>query len=321
LRKLNYAFFVAVLFTTAVYGQATITRDRVMANARTYRDLQWTMSSRNVLDACAKSYIKTPFTSGARVVGMAYNWGGMNTIPEFQNGIAGNGRAGNQCTTTCCVQPNTYGVDCSGLVQRAFEYGGPKLGTNLSPITTAVALGNAGMRSGDIYVLVGSHTAIHSHVDSAGNPWVIEASADEWKVAQHQRTWKYYANYQKRRYVNLQDGGLGKIDQGLTISNTPRVNRPFSAAFRLQETDGASIRYDEITVAILAATGQFKFDLQHLTNVQLASNGTFQATVGGTASLPAGSYIAVARGRIGSTWSDLLVTGTGKNSIWFAVTN
>jgi hypothetical protein len=321
MRKLGFVW--TLLFCAAAAQAQTITREQIMANARTYRDLRWTVSTRNVMNACIPgTYIRTPFAANATVTGMAYNWGGDSTLPHFQNGIAGFGYAGNRCTSeqgNCCLRSNTYGVDCSGFVQRTWGLTG-KLGTAdlaRDSLTSAIRLGSTGMRSGDAFVKPGDHTALFSHVDAAGNPWVIEASASDWKVTQRQRTWTYYSAYQKRRYRNLQDGGIGKIDQGMTISSRPRVNQTFTATIRLRETDGAPIRYDDVTVAILDQWGAFKFDLSHRGTTSLAADGSVTITMSGKAVVSPGMHIAVARGRVGNSWSDLPVTTGGKNSVWF----
>ena len=316
--------FILTLFFAALSldAQSTITRDRVMQNAGRFRDLGWTMYSRNARSACyAGTWIQTPFPASMSVLGMAYNWGGYSTVPDFVNGIAGSGYAGNRCTDTQGnpgYQPNTFGVDCSGLVQRAFEYGGTKLNTSgIRSITNPIPLGSADMRAGDVFVLAGSHTALFSNRDAYGNPVVIEASATDWKVSQRSRTWTYFSSYEKRRYYNLQDGGIGKIDYGETVSPA-HVWQWFTTSFDLREGTGSAITYDDVTVAILDQYSQYKFDLQHRGMTYLPAYGSTWVSVGGSANLWPGWYKAVARGRIGSTWSDLPTAG-GANSVWFYV--
>jgi len=321
--RLKVSAVVALfLGTLSIQAQSLITRERVMQNTRTFRDLTWTMSSRNAKNACyATTWVETPFASGS-ITGMAYSWGGMSSISEFTNGIAASGYAGNRCTdlrgNPYGYRPNTYGVDCSGLTQQAFQYGGTKLGTyGIRSITNPITLGTADMRSADVFVKAGDHVAVFSNRDQSGNPVVIEASATDWKVSQRSRTWTYFSAYEKRRYYNLQDGGIGAIDQGEAVSPA-RLWQWFTTSFRLREGTGSPITYDDVTVAILDSNGQYKFDLQHRGLTYLGANGTASVTVGGNANLLPGWYKAVARGRIGPTWSDLPVAG-GTNGVWFYV--
>lgn len=321
--RLKISVVLALFFTTlSIQAQSIVTRERVMQNARTFRDLTWTMASRNAKSAClATTWIQTPFTSGT-FTGMAYNWGGMSSISEFANGIAGSGFAGNRCTelqgNPYGFRPNTFGVDCSGLTQQAFQYGGTKLGTyGIRTITNPIALGTGDMRSGDVFVKAGDHVAIFSQRDQSGNPVVIEASATDWKVTQRSRTWSYFSAYEKRRYYNLQDAGMGAIYQGETVSQA-RLWQWFTTSFRLLETTSSPITYDDLTVAILDQNGQYKFDLQHRGATYLGPNGIVSVSLGGYANIWPGWYRAVARGRIGSTWSDLPTAG-GTNGVWFYV--
>ena len=321
----NMLVFVALALTPFVAQSQSLTRVQVMANAATYRDESWTMGSKNTRSTCKPPlYLQTnsKFPVGSTVKGVAYCWGGGDTLATFRDGLSHGEPAGNICTTLPSYTGGR-GVDCSGLVTRAWGRTESHLGTGelaSNKYSGSVPGGISSARSGDILVWSGHHTVLINSWDPSGKVSETEASDTDWKVTSRVRDWSYFqTNYVLRRNMNLQDAGFGKVDQGLTVSNAPRVNKTFSVSFRIRETDSAPIRYDEITVAILTTSGALKFDLQHVQNVQLSAGGTYSATVTGTANLAAGSYLAVARGRIGSAWSDLLTTGSGKNGVQFTV--
>ena len=187
------------------FSQAQITRPQIMQNASNYANLQWTMGANNVQNACYNPiYVETYFNVGQQTTGMAYCWGGGHTIQQFQNGIAGNGKAGNKCTTMPNYQQNTYGVDCSGFITLVWERLEGHLGTGqLSTISNVID--RCDLKPGDILNNAGSHVMLfHSFIDD-NNVYVIEAVGGYWKVRQS----SYNLNtliaqgYVPRRYINI----------------------------------------------------------------------------------------------------------------------
>jgi hypothetical protein len=337
----NATLTLAILITLlSPVAAQTIRRQQVIDNAKEFANLSWRMNTRNTQDQCySPIWIKTKFpATSSNIKGMAYCWGCGKKISQFQSGIAGNGKAGNGCTKSQGApgqsQPNTFGVDCSGLVTRALGRSETHLGTSeLEPLFTVLSDRKNMMRMGDIFNKKNDHTAIFWYQNSSGKPVVYEASGTDWKVSERTYSWSYFDNYKALRYKDLQDGGLAKVNQGLTVSpSTVRRGQTISVIFHLKELEGAAITYDTVTVAIVDRNGVFKFDLPWRTNFTIPANGekTFlvpanngQGYVVATAriDLPAGTYKAVARGRIGGGWFDFLTTGSGVNGRTFTVTN
>jgi hypothetical protein len=315
----------AVISSFSTFGQ---TRAKVMDNAKAFREYAWVAPKG--LSACNTKKIWTPFAEKTSVLGVAYAWGSGHTIPEFANAIKNGGYAGNRCTSSAgnpTYTPGTYGVDCSGLVTRVWERPEKHLGTSQLPaITHPVRGGVDNMRSGDIFNWSSEHTVVYSHRESSGELGVVEASANDWKVSKHTYSLSYFLDKKKKytplRYPNLQDAGIAKITSGISAPSSVKKGQSLSVSLRLTETDGESIRYDRITVAVLALNDTFQFDLTHQLNVSIKGDGTYDYKGSGVANLTPGTYKLVARGNIGGTssgWSDLLVSGSGKNYVAFTV--
>ena len=312
---------VAVIGSLSTFGQ---TRAKVMENAKAFREYTWVAPKG--LSACSTKKIWTPFAEKTSVTGIPYAWGGGHTIAKFAESIKNGGYAGNRCTATDgnpTYTPGTYGVDCSGLVTRVWERTESHLGTSQLPsISRAVRGGIDNMRSGDILNWASKHTVVYSHRASTNEVGVVEASATDWKVSKRTYPLSYFLDKNKKytplRYPKLQDAGIAKITSGITAPLSVKKGQSFSVTFRLTETDGESIRYDRITVAVLTLNDAFQFDFTHQTNVTIKGDGTYDYKGSGVANLAPGTYKLVARGNVGG-WSDLLVSGSGKNYIIFKV--
>lgn len=333
MRRIAFWLFLVFTLVNLTRIEAGITRQQIMNNASNFQNLVWTMNARNSQNTCVSpTWIITQFSAGSTITGMAYCWGGGHTISQFNNGIAGNGKAGNRCTSqqgNCCWRSNTYGVDCSGFVTRAWGRTESHLGTGQLPGICVAIPQPAAIRRGDIFNLVNSHAALFSSFASNGTPNIIESSATDWKVSARNRPWSYFNGYTPLRYKDVTDdvAGFGRVDQGVTVTPTSaQGGQSFQVTFRLRETYGAPITYTRVTCAILNASNQHLFDLAHFTNVSLGAGQAWSYSATGVANLPTGTYKAVARGMV-SNWFDFLTIpstyrpGYGVNPQSFSVTN
>lgn len=328
MKRATLTLTILITLLMSVTAQ-TIKRQKVIDNAKEYANLSWRMNTRNAQNQCySPIWIRTYFPSGATTTGMAYCWGCGDKIPDFMNAIAGNGKAGNICTekqgNTLGFRSNTFGVDCSGLVTRALGRSEKHLGTGqLEPYFTEITDRRSSMRMGDIFNKKDDHTAIFSYESSSGNPVVFEASATDWKVSERvNHPWSYFNNYKALRYKDLQDGGLAKVNQGISVTpSTVRRGQSVTVIFHLKELAGASIQYDTVTVAVLDQSNRFKFDLEWKANFSIPANGEKSYMVASARmDLPPGTYKLVARGRV-TDWFDFQTTNGGVNGKTFTVTN
>lgn len=313
------------LFSSA--AEASIRRDTVIANGATFVDLRWTMNAWNTRSDCNTNgtMIQTHFSSGSQVTGVAYNWGGGDTIASFQSGIAA-GIAGNKCTLSSSRRSGTYGVDCSGFVTRAWNLPTTHAGTGqLGGYSVSLPLG-APMRNADIFLRTAAgglsgHTAMYRSAQSNGDPVVMESVAGFWRVVSRNATWTEFNGYTKKRHNDLQDAGFGSVDQSVSVSpSTVRRNQSITVSYRIRELQSGPITFDEVTAAILTSAGAFQFDVRKLPNITVSANGTYTYSQTATITLPAGTYRAVARGRL-PNWFDFSTTGGASNSRTFTVIN
>jgi hypothetical protein len=106
-------YIFLLLSLVIVNNSYAITRSEVIANASSYANYSWYCSSSNA-DPNYNSY-----TVGWQT-GVAYNWGGVDTIGVFQQYIDQGVVAGDSkvCTQSHCL--DFAGVDCSGFVTRCW---------------------------------------------------------------------------------------------------------------------------------------------------------------------------------------------------------
>jgi hypothetical protein len=150
-----------------------ITRERVIANARAYLAVNWTMQRdnyakpgiENICDPPTGRFWLRPTRFTRASIGktfgpMPYRWGGDDSPEGFRLRINWGALAGDICTCRealfdFCLVPDAAGVDCSGFVSQA--WGIPKRGT-AGLMDVAHELGSLGeMRPGDAFNRPGRH--------------------------------------------------------------------------------------------------------------------------------------------------------------------
>jgi uncharacterized protein (TIGR03382 family) len=149
-------------------AHATESRDEIMTRARAYAAHPWSATSANLTAACSAPY-KSVYVPGD-FVGLAYNWGGYQTLAEFDQNIAKGLAAGAQPSDG--ILACTAGVDCSGFVSKSWGVGHF---TTSSLDQTSAAITAAQMLPGDVYNKAGYHVAMWSENLANGTPVFYEA--------------------------------------------------------------------------------------------------------------------------------------------------
>jgi hypothetical protein len=147
-----------------------ISRSSVIGLAMSYAAYSWHCSSSNA----NSNY--NHFVAGSDYVGVAYNWGGWDTITQFEGKINNGAVAG---TTKMEEHADFAGVDCSGFVTRCWGITSQKYGTTtLGQISSETQWTD--LRPGDILNLAGTHVRIFEKYDSVdpNKVWVYEATYD-----------------------------------------------------------------------------------------------------------------------------------------------
>src|ERR1035437_766717 len=155
---INYQFSIFNCF-----GQ--ITRSQIFANADPYTTYTFTTTTNNIKNNVSCSGVGNIITPSWVAVGnntsMPYCWGGFSTRASFTSGITAGKLAGDVTTSTSgdCCETCALGVDCSGVVSRAWALSTKYSTSTLPNISTAYASASQ-VQLGDIFNYAGSHVRL-----------------------------------------------------------------------------------------------------------------------------------------------------------------
>lgn len=206
-------------------------RDEVLAIAEAYRTHRWRASSVNVRHAVDTQGIQvdTPdlgfhpadgtrpgwWVPGKWNVGIPYQWGGFDTLVEFDQKVKQGYAAGDIYTPVkragleAAVSQEAAGIDCSGLISRCWglerSYSTRELPQLCEPLTSYDEL-----RPGDILNTHNAHVLLFV---GWGNPARTSVSVYEvgsyptWKVCRRRVRMEYLEEkgYQPFRYRRIRD--------------------------------------------------------------------------------------------------------------------
>lgn len=148
----------------------SITRQEVVRIAQSYADAAWQCGEAN-----ANSQWNT-LKPGTTYQGVAYNWGGWDTIDAYRAKIKAGAIAG---TTKEVVHQEFAGVDCSGFVSRCWGLTRRRYSTyDMYKISTEIAWSE--LKPGDIMNKPHSHVRLFEKLDAADPDlvWVYESTGD-----------------------------------------------------------------------------------------------------------------------------------------------
>ncbi len=182
---------------------STITRSTIMSNAMSYHaSFKWSCTSANL--AAMTNWTKPRYVGSAgSYQQMPYCWGGFSSPSQYNTGLSNGGRVGNIYTGTGAYVSNTYGVDCSGYVSRAWGLTS-KYGTS-TIMNVATKINASNLMQGDALNKSGSHIVLFSKYDTSGNYVLYEATT--WnsydRVALTTRTVSSISEYVPIKYNNV----------------------------------------------------------------------------------------------------------------------
>jgi hypothetical protein len=150
-----------------------VQREEMIALAKAMSEHQWTVGAANLKAPCVTKY-RPSFQLNQRVTGIAYDWGGMDTIAAFDRKIAAGQAAGSHQEEG--VSKCTTGVDCSGLVSLVWKQT-DKFGTaNMDSIAIRLTIDVlTQLEKGDALNRSGSHIVLFDSYNSDGSINVYEA--------------------------------------------------------------------------------------------------------------------------------------------------
>jgi hypothetical protein len=178
-RCFSALFGLGILLVTGCLAHAApLTRDEVLAIAKSYAEHRWTASPRNVLHGfdAEKVAVETPdqgtgrndpnlWTVDTDNVGIPYQWGGFDSVASFDAGVSSGKAAGDLYTpekrrlADRAVSAHAVGVDCSGFISRCWKLP-QKYGTaTLASISKELSSPSA-LQPGDIMNAAGGHVIL-----------------------------------------------------------------------------------------------------------------------------------------------------------------
>jgi len=173
-----------------------------MNTAQQYADCQWYCSASNANSEW------NDYVAGTNCTGVAYNWGGMDSIAQFLAKISQGAIAGSQHSGP--VHSEFAGIDCSGFVLRCWGYTTHAYSTaSLYRISDEIAW--ADLKPGDVLNLAGSHVRLFEQFDASdpNKVWVYESTTG---VTPGRVVHRYVlrssmeaSGYIPRRFVSIQD--------------------------------------------------------------------------------------------------------------------
>lgn len=133
---------------------ALLTRAACYNRANSYYNFSWTCTNTNL--SALTNWTKPHYITGAGTYwSMPYCWGGFHNPTQYTTGLANGGRVGNVNTSNAGYISNTYGIDCSGLVSRAWSKTTKYNVTGLVNCSTQIAWESIGLA--DAIVLPAHH--------------------------------------------------------------------------------------------------------------------------------------------------------------------
>ena len=267
---------------------APITREQIISNAVPYTTQTWTASGTNIWTgvSCGGKTVQTPaWVQIGTNTSMPYCWGGWTTVSAIQGYLdLGRSAGDNNTVTAFGAEPScAVGLDCSGLVSRAWALSAKQSTTSLPNISTSRPL--SATEPGDILNIPGDHTRLIETNYGNGNYRVIESSGADWRTSYRTYTAAQLASYDPRYYNDLTVTAPGSF----SLTLTPECSGS-SSRIRLNWTASAgATAYDVYRNGNLYFSG--------ITGTQFMNSGNI--TVGATY-----SYFVRARNSVGNADSD-----------------
>jgi hypothetical protein len=183
----------------------SVTRTQMIATAKQMADHQWTCKPENRKAPCSTTY-RSRWKDNQAVVGVAYDWGGMDDVATFSARLAKAEAAGShqeEGVTSC-----TAGVDCSGLVSLCWgqkKKFGTETITEIASVPPTPFNVFKDMKSGDALNFAGTHIVIFAAYLPDGRISVYEASGPESRVVLTESSWARFTKYVPLRYNSVVD--------------------------------------------------------------------------------------------------------------------
>ena len=214
-----------------------VTREETLVRARSYAEHPWSATSTNLTASCSAAY-KSVYIPGD-FVGVAYNWGGYQTLMDFDSRIASGQAAGAQPSDG--VLACTAGVDCSGFVSMMWK-ASHHTTSNMADICTSID--KSAMLPGDVFNKAGYHVAMFYAMQGSGEPSFYEAYGYNVNYDVF-GGWSHVDGYSPLRYTSITDTPVDSPDgtaaKPIAISSFPYSDSRNTTNSPSSVFDGCSI--------------------------------------------------------------------------------
>ncbi len=181
-----------------------VSREEMIERARQVAEHRWVCQEINTRVTCPQNQpYKSDFKPGETVVGVAYDWGGMDHPEQFDRKLAAGQAAGSYSrhgVTEC-----TTGIDCSGFVSWCWGLKGKRGTSNMREVAGRPKYNwFTDMKPGDALNKPGSHIVLFAGYREDGNPNVYEALGSAHRVILNtRRTWASLQGYYPLQYLKV----------------------------------------------------------------------------------------------------------------------
>lgn len=179
-------------------------RDAMIELAFRYRDNKCRLTDANINGQCSGRVRPHYIDHGAAEYGsVAYDWGGFDTVEDYNAFMAQGKQAGDMPTSISDPPtPCSKGVDCSGFVSRCWGLTTKQSTSTIHTVSFKIDLRD--LRPGDILNMAGSHVTLYHHEDANG-VWAFEATAwgNRDRVIYRPHPWSYYDGFHARRFNDV----------------------------------------------------------------------------------------------------------------------
>ncbi len=167
-RELSAFVFLLVWAASLQFAcAAPPTRTAVLATARAFAGHEWNAAPVTQMHGTDQDGVEVQ-TPDAGSPGVAYKWGGFDSLASYDRGLAAGKAAGDIYSAEKrrrggdAVSRAAVGVDCSGLVSRCWGLAEKHSTGTLVSISRALA-STADLKAGDIMNQPGGHVLIFAH--------------------------------------------------------------------------------------------------------------------------------------------------------------
>ena len=204
----------------------TLTRGEALEVAESFRAHRWEAAAKNIRHGVGRDGVEihTPDRAGGRAepesegwragegnVGVAYKWGGFDTLASFDAGVRAGKAAGDVYTLEKrrlggkAVSGAAVGIDCSGFISRCWKLPRKESTSSLASVCRKLA-SPAELAPGDIMNQSGGHVLLFAKwLDDAKTRSLFYEAAPFSKVRTTERAIAQLAGYTPLRHRSIRD--------------------------------------------------------------------------------------------------------------------